>query len=182
MVGQQPQGPTQPAATSQLRQPSPPQAELNQYTLPPGANAAGSSPAPRPGAAAPSVAQAPAGPPTLAMDGYCCVSLVEQEKWVKGDPQFGAVHRGRTYLFADSESQRRFLAAFDKYAPALSGYDCVKYAETGALVDGRRAHGVFYRGQIFLFADEEALQRFWTSPIQFLPAVLAERQRQGVQR
>ncbi len=119
------------------------------------------------------------GQPTIALNGYCPVSLVEQEKWVQGDPRWGAVHRGRTYLFTGAEAQQRFLADFNKYAPALSGYDCVKYAEQGALVDGQRAHGVFYRGQIFLFADEAALRQFWSTPERFVPVVLAEQQRQA---
>jgi protein disulfide-isomerase len=120
---------------------------------------------------------APQGPPTLALDGYCCVQLVDSEKWVKGDPKFGAVHRGRTYLFSSSEAQRKFLADFNKYAPALSGLDCVKYVEQGALVEGKRAHGVFLSGQIFLFADEAALQKFWNSPERYLPIVHAEQDR-----
>ena len=92
------------------------------------------------------------------------MKLVEQEKWVKGDPQWGAMHRGRTYLFSGPEEQKRFLANFDKYAPALSGYDCVQYGQQGALVDGKRAHGIFYHGQIFLFADEASLVQFWEAP------------------
>ncbi len=152
--------------------------------------------APAPGQTAPlqpspAPSQAPSGattgPPTVAMEGYCSVTLLEQEKWVKGDSKWGAVHRGRVYLFAGPEQQQRFLADYDRYAPALSGYDCTKYAEQGALVDGKRAHGVFYRGQIFLFADEAALQTFWSSPEHYVPCVRAEQQRQaarpgGVQR
>jgi len=125
---------------------------------------------------------APAAPAGLALDGYCAVTLVEQEKWVKGDPQWGAIHQGRTYLFAGQGEQQRFLANYEKYAPALSGVDCVKYVEQGKLVDGHRAHGVFYRGQIFLFADEEALQRFWSAPEQFLPVVQAAQLRQASRR
>jgi YHS domain-containing protein len=29
---------------------------------------------------------------------------------------------------------------------------------------------VAYRGRYYLFADEEALQRFWTAPERYLPA------------
>ena len=121
------------------------------------------------------------GPP-LGLDGYCPVTLVEREKWVKGDPKYGAFHRGRTYLFASPEEQATFLdrEGYDKYAPALSGYDAVKYAEQGALVDGKRVHGVFYRGQVFLFADEVTLQQFWTAPERFATTVRAEQQRSAM--
>jgi protein disulfide-isomerase len=122
--------------------------------------------------------------PPLALDGYCPVTLVEREKWVKGDPKYGAYHRGRTYLFAGPQEQARFLdpAGQDKFAPALSGYDPVKYTEQGALVDGKRVHGVFYHGQVFLFADEAALQQFWTAPERYAPTVRAEQQRSAAMR
>ena len=52
----------------------------------------------------------------------------------------------------------------DKYSPALSGFDAVRFADQSELVEGKRAHGVMYHNQIFLFADEAALKRFWDSP------------------
>ncbi len=72
--------------------------------------------------------------PPLALEGYCPVTLVEQGKWVKGDAKWGAIHRGKTYLFAGEQQQKRFFGALDKYAPVLSGYDPVRYVETGALI------------------------------------------------
>ncbi len=47
--------------------------------------------------------------PGAGLDGYCPVTLVEQEKWVKGDPKWGAHHRGRLYFFISPEAQQRFL-------------------------------------------------------------------------
>jgi protein disulfide-isomerase len=126
--------------------------------------------------ATPAVSNQPTNP-APALDGYCPVTLVEQEKWVKGDVKWGAHHRGRTYLFAGPEQQKRFMASFDKYAPALSGFDAVKYVEQGVLVDGKRAHGVFYKNQIFLFADETALRQFWTAPERYASNVRAEQAR-----
>lgn len=138
----------------------------------------------------PPVQPQPAPPPAvdspspLALDGYCPVTLVEREKWVKGDPKWGARHRGRTYLFAGPEEQKRFFdnQAFDRYAPALSGYDAVRYVEQGVTLDGKRAHGVFYRGQVFLFADEAALQQFWTDPERYAAVVRAEQQQSAMRQ
>jgi YHS domain-containing protein len=131
-----------------------------------------------------SVEQPPLPPATdtgpAGLDGYCPVTLVEQEKWVRGDPKWGARHRGRLYFFLSPEAQKRFLDDFNKYAPALSGYDAVKYSEQGKLVDGKRAHGVFYRSQIYLFADEAALQQFWTAPERYAATVRAEQQRSAM--
>ncbi len=124
-------------------------------------------------------AETPAGQPDVALEGYCSVTLVEQEKWVKGDPRWGAFHLGRIYLFTGPDEQRRFMSNFDKYAPALSGFDCVKFAQQGTLVEGKRAHGVFYRGQVYLFADESALQTFWGGPERYVAQVRAHEQRQA---
>lgn len=104
-----------------------------------------------------------AGAP-LAMEGFCTVTLSEQERWVKGDPRWGAVHRGRTYLFLSQPHQQRFLADPDRYSPILSGYDPVRYVDRGELVPGQRRHGMWFRGKIYLFADEESLNRFSAAP------------------
>jgi YHS domain-containing protein len=96
----------------------------------------------------------------IAMEGFCPVTLAEQEQWQVGDPRFGAVHRGRTYLFGSEKLQERFLSDPDRFSPVLSGYDCVAFIERGTLVDGLRQHGVWYRGRTYLFADEASLQRF----------------------
>jgi hypothetical protein len=95
--------------------------------------------------------------PPICLDGYCAVTLLETKKWKKADPQFGAVHRGRTYLFADADQQKKFLANPDGFAPVLSGYDPVRFATTGQLVEGSRAFGVITPGdnRIFLFAAPE---------------------------
>jgi YHS domain-containing protein len=113
---------------------------------------------------------APAAP--LAMEGYCPVTLAEATKWIKGDVRFGAIHRGRTYLFGSQANQQKFLSNPDKYSPMLSGFDPVKYLEEGVLVDGNRKHGCVLEGQgMFLFADQAALEKFERSPSSYIPPV-----------
>lgn len=112
-------------------------------------------------AAAP--AQAPATPP-IAMDGYCPVSLAEAKDWRKGDRRFGAIHRGRTYLFAGEAEQQRFLENPDQYSPVLSGCDVVKFVEQGTFVDGQRRYGVFVGSHVFLFSDEASRDAFEKNP------------------
>jgi YHS domain-containing protein len=104
--------------------------------------------------------------PPVSLDGYCPVTLVETKKWKKADPQYGAIHRGRTYLFASADQQKVFLANPDAFAPVLSGYDPVRFATTGQLIEGSRAHGLITPGdnRIFLFADEASLEQFKQSP------------------
>lgn len=118
----------------------------------------------------PNIAAPTGGQPQLALDGFCSVSLVEQSKWTKGDPRWGAVHKGRVYLFGNSQAQQQFMANPERYSPMLSGNDIVRFAETGQGVEGKREHGVYYRDHILLFADEESLQRFGSRPDFYLAA------------
>jgi thiol-disulfide isomerase/thioredoxin/YHS domain-containing protein len=111
------------------------------------------------------------GVPPLGMEGYCVVTLAEEVKWKHGDKRFGAIHRGRLYLFLSAEAQKKFLADPDRYSPVLSGYDPVQFAESGRLVEGKRAHGLTYNDQVYLFADEESLKKFQASPRPFADTV-----------
>ena len=66
-----------------------------------------------------------------------------------GDCRLGAIHRGRTYLFAGPDGSS-FLAAPDRYAPVASGNDIVLATDQGKVVPGTE-HGVFYENRIYLF-------------------------------
>lgn len=121
-------------------------------------------------------APAPGNPP-LGLDGYCPVTLVEATTWRKGDARWGAVHRGKLYLFAGEDEKARFMADPDGYSPVLSGYDPVRFFESNEIVEGMRKFGVFYRNretgraQIVLFADEAALNRFQQRPVAYAEMV-----------
>lgn len=109
--------------------------------------------------------------PSLCLDGNCPVTLMETQRWVPGDRRFGAVHRGRLYLFASTDAQQRFLADPDKYAPAISGHDAVAWVEQGRLVHGERKFGGYYRGFIYLFGSEESLRQFEANPERYAAPV-----------
>jgi protein disulfide-isomerase len=109
--------------------------------------------------------------PPISLDGFCPVTILEQTKWTKGDPQFGAVHRGRTYLFATAAEQQKFLVDPDRYSPVLSGCDAVQYLERGEMVEGQRKFGVAYRNQLFLFADAASRDRFEKSAANYATGV-----------
>ena len=96
-----------------------------------------------------------------------------------GDPRWGAVHRGRTYLFAGQNEQQQFLQNPDYYAPALSGVDAVLAVEHRQVVLGRREHSIDYDNQIYLFASEATLQQFTANPERFAASV---RQAMGIER
>lgn len=109
-----------------------------------------------------------AGNPPLAMDGYCPVELSEKERWVKGNPRWGLIHEGRTYLFAGPEEQSRFYADPNRYAPAYCGSDVVLAVEQGQEVAGRREHGAWFDGRVYLFSSEASYARFSSDPYRYL--------------
>jgi protein disulfide-isomerase len=100
----------------------------------------------------------------MGLDGYCPVSLVRDNRWTKGDPRYGVIHRGRTYLFAGPDEKEIFFADPDEYSPVLAGIDAVELTASGATVVGERAHGVVYRKRVYLFSSEANLQQFWEEP------------------
>lgn len=114
-------------------------------------------------AAQPSAAPAPAAMP-MGMDGYCPVTLLEKGAWVTGNVQYGARHRGRTYLFAGPGEQQAFFTAPDRYAPVLSGDDPVLAMDTGRRVPGDRNYGLTYESRTYLFASPETLNAFTAAP------------------
>jgi protein disulfide-isomerase len=150
--------------------------------------ASAESPAAEPPAATPT--KAPILPP-IGMEGYCVVTLYQYNQklaeaqaagrdldpsikgWIKGNKKFGAIHRGRLYLFVSADAQKAFLKEPDLYAPALSGYDPVIYNETNQqkLVDGKRSYGLFFNNQVYVFSSEESLRKFQAAPKPFADTV-----------
>lgn len=111
----------------------------------------------------------------LGLEGYCPVTLAEKGQWTEGRAQWGARHRGRTYLFASEEQQRAFLADPDRYAPALSGDDPVLACDKGASAPGQRRYGVTYQSRMYLFSTPETRSQFAANPNRYVGRVaLAE--------
>jgi YHS domain-containing protein len=136
------------------------------------------SPARQPRPAAPATTAPAQGNPPLALDGYCAVSLCDDllannRQWTLGDKEYGVIHRGHTYLFADAEKARRFFQDPDRYAPVLSGSDAVLAVDEGRYVKGIREHGAFFGGRIYLFSSEETLQKFEHNPNAYADAALS---------
>lgn len=111
----------------------------------------------------------------VGLEGYCPVTLAEKGQWTEGRAQWGARHRGRTYLFASEEQQRAFLADPDRYAPALSGDDPVLACDKGTSTPGQRRYGVTYQSRMYLFSTPETRSQFAANPNRYVGRVaLAE--------
>lgn len=119
--------------------------------------------------------QIPAGSPPLGLDGFCPVQLAESRRWVPGDPRFGVIHRGRTYLFAGLAEQKRFLdeEKADTFAPMLGGLDVVVAVEQKQEVSGDLRYGGTYGNRTYLFASESNLLKFVRNPDYYVKAMYA---------
>jgi YHS domain-containing protein/thioredoxin-like negative regulator of GroEL len=115
--------------------------------------------------------QLPPGSPPLAFEGYCPVALKSAHKWVAGDLRFGAIHRGRTFLFMGEEQRQQFLANPDAYCPVFSGMDPVLLLDDNQVVEGSRRYGFEYRGAFYLFANQQSMDRFKSQPDQYAAGV-----------
>jgi protein disulfide-isomerase len=115
--------------------------------------------------------QLPAGSPPLAFDGYCPVALKTNHKWVAGNLKFGAIHRGRTFLFMGEEQRQQFLANPDAYCPVFSGMDPVLLLDNNQLVEGSRRFGFEYLGAFYLFSNQESMNLFKSKPDQYAASV-----------
>ena len=116
--------------------------------------------------------QLPPGSPPLGLDGYCTVMLKEQKRWIAGDRRWGAVHRGRTYLFTGPDEQKKFLESPDTFAPVMSGNDPVLALDNAQAVQGKREHGVFFENRVYLFSEEASLARFYQNPGRYAAEVI----------
>ena len=142
----------------------PPATEVGRSQVPPSQPQVAESPAPG--------TQPPPGNPPLGLDGFCPIELSDNRRWVWGDRRWGLIHRGRTYLFSGPEQRDRFDAAPDRYAPVSSGSDVVVVIERGETLPGRREHGAWFEGRVYLFSSETTLRKFDADPHRYVSAML----------
>ncbi len=121
--------------------------------------------------------------PSVGLEGFCAVTLGEQKRWVKGDTRYGAIHRGRTYLFMSEADQQKFLALPDRFSPAMCGNDPVMAFDQGQNITGKREYGVFYQNRVYMFANPETQAQFKKMPQKYAAEVLqAEAPQRGMMR
>ena len=114
----------------------------------------------------------PYGPMPVGLEGYCPVMLAERGIWAEGRAQWGARHRGRTYLFAGEQQLKAFLADPDRYAPALSGDDPVLAFDAGKSTPGQRRYGVTYQSRMYLFSSPATRDAFAANPQRYTAGTL----------
>lgn len=112
--------------------------------------------------------------PRNGLEGYCPVTLVNEQRWVLGSYDHRVEFEDCTYFFTDADRKQKFQRSPDKYVPAVAGFDPVIWLEEGKRVAGRRRHGIFYKHRIVLFANEKTLSRFSADATRFWKQIEAK--------
>ena len=111
--------------------------------------------------------------PSLGLEGYCPICLIEAKKWVRGTPDHQVTYDGKTYYFPSENEKRVFEADPAKYVPVLSGDCTVCLAKAGKRVPGNIRHATLYKGRVFLFTSDREKQEFLSSPKKYAEVDLA---------
>lgn len=104
---------------------------------------------------------------TLAFDGFCLSSLLDDNKLRKGDAEVTTEYRGQTVCFHSDEHRQKFLANPDRYWPVANGQCLVSSREGRSASSGDPRVGVIWRGKLWFFSDRETQQRFIQTPHQY---------------
>lgn len=152
---------TPPATAPQLSLPNSQRIDPN--SNPPAAPAVGGSGGLVPEAQSP-INQTPTAivKPELAMQGFCAVTVINENRWVEGKSEYGVIHLGKLYLFSSQQAMGAFLAEPAPFTPVLNEIDVVRFFEERKIVRGKREFGVLdpVHNRMFFFADEAALKHF----------------------
>lgn len=116
-----------------------------------------------------------AAEPELAMEGYCSVTVINEDRWVEGKPEFGVIHLGKLYLFASDDAMQTFLSDPVTYTPVLNEIDVVRFFEERRIVPGKREWGLKdpTHNRMFFFADEAAMNHFWSEYERYTDAAIS---------
>lgn len=112
--------------------------------------------------------------PELAMQGFCPVTVINEDKWVEGKAEFGVIHLGKLYLFTSEQAMKTFLADPVPYTPVLNEIDVVRFFEERKIVPGKREWGLkdpIYN-RMFFFADEAAMNHFYNEYERYTDAAI----------
>ncbi|SIO65456.1 Thioredoxin-like [Singulisphaera sp. GP187] len=112
---------------------------------------------------------------SLALAGYCPVSLVQDHRLVAGQNAVSLEHEGRVYRFADPIARGTFQRQPERFIPVNSGRCPVHQVDRGTAKSGEARFGVLYQGHLYLCADEPGRVRFMKNPDRYCHVDTADR-------
>ncbi len=107
------------------------------------------------------------------LDGFCLVTLREQQEWLLGSESNQLVFDGRLYWFAGQRQRAMFAASPLRYVPALGGHCVVTFAESGARKHGNPQYGILHNQRLFFFRGLTEQEKFLSDPDKFANIDLA---------
>ena len=102
--------------------------------------------------------------PRLSADGYCHVSLVDNQVWIKGEPSITTDYRGCRFHFLNGDAKDKFDKRPEFYAPMLDGNDPVLAADEDKVVAGKRDFPMRHHDRTFFFGSEKTMMVFDANP------------------
>ena len=109
----------------------------------------------------------------VTLEGFCVVTLREQQEWQLGSEANQVVFDGQLYWFASQRQRAMFAATPQRYVPALAGNCVVTFAESGVRKRGDPQYGILHNKQLFFFQGEAEQEKFRGHPEQFANLDLA---------
>jgi YHS domain-containing protein len=101
------------------------------------------------------------------LKGFCPVLLRDDRELRDSQPEFYSNHRGQKFHFASAEAKARFDRNPARYAPAAYGADVVVLIRDKDVAEGSLDHAAWYRGNLYLFANDETYGAFVADPVKY---------------
>ena len=111
--------------------------------------------------------------PTLALNGFCPVSIRQNQKWVRGTEQFKTTYDGKIYHFPSQAALDMFLGDPAKFTPVLGGDSIINFVKDSSRVPGSVNHASLYEGHVYLFPTEAERTEFRNHPAKYVNRDLA---------
>ncbi len=103
-------------------------------------------------------------PLPTALDGFCPVELVKNERWVRGDSRWAIDYQGRRYLMSSEIQRESFLVNPQRYVPAYEGNDPVLVVDRGQRIPGITRYCATYDSRLYMFSNPATLAHFRQQP------------------
>jgi YHS domain-containing protein len=104
----------------------------------------------------------------LALDGYCPVSMFKRSELIRGADDQCCVYKERRYQFISASDREAFIQNPKKFLPSEEGFCVVTWAESHRRAQGSIEFPALFGDYLFLFASDDARQRFLQDPERFV--------------
>ena len=112
---------------------------------------------------------------SLALAGFCPVTLIQTQRLVPGKLELTLTHGGRIYRFATEADRLTFRQHPGSFAPANNGQSPVSQVDKGEWLAGDPRWGIVYGGHLFLFRDGTERDRFAAIPERYAHIDVSDR-------